>query len=903
MRRLQRFLAVSAVVLSRPFPLTGQTISISKIDPPSVAAGSSSATLTVTGAGFRGASVCSQTCGTSCPQKSLVSVDGTDLTTTFVSATSLTAPVPTSLLVTPRNASVRVHNDTVVQCQGLGGSTISNTVTLAVVTDLTLDPLSLPRQPNISVGAGLKSDGSDSVSVVNTGPGVTVTAKSNDSFLLVSLTDSQAVTAGAFKSSDSFPVAANDKILLWVQADARTLHARQLAYTGSITVSASGRPTRTLTVTVGVTGIDIGLNPTSLTIQVPFGSSNIGTFSVINVFGASNVAVTISDPKVSWLQVSNKAPNVGQTVTLTARGAGFQPGPQSTSLTVTAVSSSPSIPQVLPVTMVVNPLPVLTPVPANLNLTAIAGAPSASGQLQIQTSGDPVPFTAATNQAWLTVQPTSASASTTLNVTADLSKMLPGAPSATITITPSVAGVQQISVGVSVQIKVPVLSAQPSSLPLTGTAGAPTATGQVQLLTDSGQVPVSLTSNQPWLSAQASSSQAPTGVTITADLVKLGATSGSGMISVTPGTSGVQAISIQVTVQVKSAPVLTAKPSPLTLTATAGAATVSGQIQITSDSDAVPFTVSASDPWLTAISFASGTRAAVNVTADLAKLGSGNPSGSISIKPGTPGVQSVTVQVDVQTPGKSGPAITDVLNGASFKPSLASRAWIAIKGTNFTSAANCDAIANPGPGCRIWTDADFVNGTPTSLDNVSVSIGGKPAFVYYISPTQINVQAPDVGPGQVQVVVTSPGGTSSPFTVNIDQFAPAFFLANGYAIATHLDFSLVAPAGSCPGCKPAARGETVVLWGTGFGPSIPNVPAGQLPGGVTGSVPASVQKPSITIGGVPTVVGAAVLAPQSIGLAQIAVTIPNSVPSGDQLIVATSGGKSSPDSGVLVTIQ
>ena len=40
--------------------------------------------------------------------------------------------------------------------------------------------------------------------------------------------------------------------------------------------------------------------------------------------------------------------------------------------------------------------------------------------------------------------------------------------------------------------------------------------------------------------------------------------------------------------------------------------------------------------------------------------------------------------------------------------------------------------------------SDFVvNRLPTQLGGVSVSIDGKPAYVYYISPTQINVLAPD----------------------------------------------------------------------------------------------------------------------------------------------------------------
>src|SRR4030095_14513033 len=44
---------------------------------------------------------------------------------------------------------------------------------------------------------------------------------------------------------------------------------------------------------------------------------------------------------------------------------------------------------------------------------------------------------------------------------------------------------------------------------------------------------------------------------------------------------------------------------------------------------------------------------------------------------------------------------------------------------------------------RTWRNEEIVNGKlPTQLDNVGVNINGKPAFVYYISPTQLNVQAP-----------------------------------------------------------------------------------------------------------------------------------------------------------------
>ena len=41
---------------------------------------------------------------------------------------------------------------------------------------------------------------------------------------------------------------------------------------------------------------------------------------------------------------------------------------------------------------------------------------------------------------------------------------------------------------------------------------------------------------------------------------------------------------------------------------------------------------------------------------------------------------------------------------------------------------------------RTWAGSDF-NGpnAPTTLDGVSVKVNGKTAFVYYISPSQINI--------------------------------------------------------------------------------------------------------------------------------------------------------------------
>jgi uncharacterized protein (TIGR03437 family) len=59
----------------------------------------------------------------------------------------------------------------------------------------------------------------------------------------------------------------------------------------------------------------------------------------------------------------------------------------------------------------------------------------------------------------------------------------------------------------------------------------------------------------------------------------------------------------------------------------------------------------------------------------------------------------------------------------------------------------------------VWQGSDFTNGQmPTQLDGVSVTVNGKPAYVYYISPTQVNILTPpDPMPGAGCGGETQPG--------------------------------------------------------------------------------------------------------------------------------------------------
>lgn len=220
-----------------------------------------------------------------------------------------------------------------------------------------------------------------------------------------------------------------------------------------------------------------------------------------------------------------------------------------------------------------------------------------------------------------------------------------------------------------------------------------------------------------------------------------------------------------------------------------------------------------------------------------------------------------------------------VVNGASFQPGIAATAWVTVQGTNLA------------PTSRVWLGSDFIgNKLPTQLDGVSVNINGKPSYVYYISPTQINVLAPDdAAEGPVQVEVTTPQGKSDPVTAQKAKFSPAFFMfdpeGRKYLAAVHADGAYLGKPGLFQGLttRAAKPGDIILLFGTGFGSTNPFLPAAEIPS----QAAALVNPVTIWIGGAQAKVAwAGVISP---GLNQFNVTVPD-LPNGDQLVVAEIGG-------------
>ncbi len=236
------------------------------------------------------------------------------------------------------------------------------------------------------------------------------------------------------------------------------------------------------------------------------------------------------------------------------------------------------------------------------------------------------------------------------------------------------------------------------------------------------------------------------------------------------------------------------------------------------------------------------------------------------------------------------PIISSVQNGASFQNGFAPGSWMTIKGVNLSGVTDT------------WANS-IVNGQlPTTLDGVSVSIGGQLAYIYYVSASQINVVVPNIQPGLVSVTVMTSGGTSAPFPATAQAYQPAFFLASGsYAVATHLDYTLALKNGTISGLTTVAAkpGETIVLWGTGFGPTNPAAPQGVE---VPPSAFPTANPVTVTVGTQTATVFGAALAPGLAGLYQVAIQIPASLPNGDYAVVATAGGLPSPLT-TMITVQ
>jgi uncharacterized protein (TIGR03437 family) len=227
-------------------------------------------------------------------------------------------------------------------------------------------------------------------------------------------------------------------------------------------------------------------------------------------------------------------------------------------------------------------------------------------------------------------------------------------------------------------------------------------------------------------------------------------------------------------------------------------------------------------------------------------------------------------------PPSTGPLITAVSDNLIEGGPVVPGGWFYLKGTGLSDVT------------RIWGSGDFTDSTalPTDLNGVEVWVNGAPVPVYFISPTQVNAQAPTNVSGTMTVQVFRLGLGSNILNAPVAQIQPSVYFyqvnSKNYAAALFQDYSLMGDPAIVPGTHKARPGDIIQLYAAGLGPS---------PSGTALTSPIPITGVGVNIGSAAAQVLAAVLVAP--GQYQVNFTVPQ-VPDGEYAITVSSAGKTSP---------
>ena len=223
-----------------------------------------------------------------------------------------------------------------------------------------------------------------------------------------------------------------------------------------------------------------------------------------------------------------------------------------------------------------------------------------------------------------------------------------------------------------------------------------------------------------------------------------------------------------------------------------------------------------------------------------------------------------------------------VVDAAAGKTPIAPGSYVSIYGANLTENYTDSVTAALAPFALPLT----MDGVTVSFDVPSAKIS-VPGHLTYVSPTQINVQAPWELQGQTsaQVKVTLYGYSyGNVVTVALADTAPQFFDIGGGIVAA-LDGNNVAVTAA----NPVKRGQVVQLYMNGLGP-VTNGPASGEFASTTALTYTKAQDTAVTIGGQTAQVLFTGLAPSFPGLYQVNAIVPTGISAGTVPISLTIAG-------------
>ncbi|HXJ40580.1 MAG TPA: hypothetical protein VNH18_14975, partial [Bryobacteraceae bacterium] len=218
-----------------------------------------------------------------------------------------------------------------------------------------------------------------------------------------------------------------------------------------------------------------------------------------------------------------------------------------------------------------------------------------------------------------------------------------------------------------------------------------------------------------------------------------------------------------------------------------------------------------------------------------------------------------------------------IFNGASASRNVAAGSIAAAFGSNLAS--------------RLVSAKDY---PLLTLGGTTMQAGGRPAPLFMVSCSQVNLQIPWEAADQATLLVTTTAGgqTSTPEPATLVTFAPGIFSINqagtGQGAVEIAPTAQLAAPSDAAGNHPVKKGEYIAIFGTGLGP-VSNQPATGAP---ARAVPLSstTTLPTVTIGGTAALVTFSGLVPGLTGLYQVNALVPDAAPAGANVALVISIG-------------
>jgi uncharacterized protein (TIGR03437 family) len=227
-------------------------------------------------------------------------------------------------------------------------------------------------------------------------------------------------------------------------------------------------------------------------------------------------------------------------------------------------------------------------------------------------------------------------------------------------------------------------------------------------------------------------------------------------------------------------------------------------------------------------------------------------------------------------------ATVALVNAASFEPIVAPGSIAALFGN----------------GLAVQTQSASTLPLPITLANTTVKIGGLSAPLFFVSASQINLQVPgSLNAGTVSIEVFSNNSTTptQTGTITLAAAAPGLFTTNasgqGQAVAWNADYSPNADFERVAGARPELAGDVVILFATGIGATNPAITDGQAAPASPAALDAGTT--TVTVGGLNAPVLFSGLTPGLVGVWQLNVQIPDTLPTNAATSVRVSKGRQS----------